>query len=58
MPTCGILRDIAIQIMHELEFNLSRSLKVKVYGIIRKPAYDFLLVNNGEYMPSAVFYEI
>ena len=37
--------------MHDLDFNLSRSLKVKVDGAIRKPTYDFLLVNDGEYMP-------
>ena len=50
MPTCSILWDIAIQNIHDLEFDLSRSLKVKVDDI-RKPTYDFLLVNDGKYMP-------
>ena len=36
--------------MHDLEFDPSRSLKVKVDGAIRKPTYDFLLVNNYDYM--------
>ena len=36
--------------MHDLEFDLSRSLKVKVHGAIEKPTYDFLLVNNYNYM--------
>ena len=37
--------------MHDLEFVLSWSLKVKVIGAIRKPTYDFLLMNNSKYMP-------
>ena len=36
--------------MHDLEFDLSRSLKVKGDDAIIKPTYDFLLVNNSEYM--------
>ena len=36
--------------MHDLEFDILRSLKVKVDGGIRKPTYDFLLVNDGKYM--------
>ena len=47
----SILQDIATQNMHDHEFELSRSLKVKVYGGIRKPTYDFLFVNNSKYMP-------
>ena len=35
--------------MHDLEFGLSRSLKVIVNG--RKPTYDFLLMNNSKYAP-------
>ena len=50
MLICSILRDIAIQNMHDLEFDLSRSLKVKV-GVIRKPTNEFLLVNNSKYVP-------
>ena len=37
--------------MNDLEFDLSRSLKVKVDDGIRKPTYDFILVNNSKYMP-------
>ena len=36
--------------MHDLEFDLSRSLKVEVIGVIRKSSYDFLLVNKYNYM--------
>ena len=36
--------------MNELEFHLSRSLKVKVNGAITKLTCDFLLVNNSKYM--------
>ena len=39
----------SIQNMHDLEFDLSRSLKDKVDGGIRKPTNDFLLVNNYNY---------
>ena len=35
--------------MHDLVFVLSRSLKVEVNCAIRKPAYDFLLVNNSKH---------
>ena len=37
--------------MHDLEFDLLRSLTVEVDGAIRKPTYDFLLVNNSTNMP-------
>ena len=50
MLICSILQDIATQNMHDLEFDLSRSLKVEVNGVIRKPTIDFLLVNNYNYM--------
>ena len=48
IPICSIVCDIAIQNMHDLEFDLSRSLKDNVDGVIRKPTYDFLLVNNSK----------
>ena len=41
---------MAIQNMPDLEFDLSRSLMVKVDGAIRKPTYDFLLLNNSKDM--------
>ena len=37
--------------MHDLEFDLSRSLRVEVIGAIRKSRYDLPLVNNSKYMP-------
>ena len=51
MHICSILQDIATQNMHDLEFVLSLSLKVEVYGANRKPMHDFLLVNSNNYMP-------
>ena len=51
MPICSILGDIATQNMQDLEFDISRSLKVKFDGAIGKPTYDFLLENNSNYMP-------
>ena len=50
MPICSILRDIATQNMHDLDFDLLRSLNVEVNGAISKLTYDFLLVNNYNYM--------
>ena len=38
--------------MHDLEFDHSRLLKVEVHGAIRKPTYDFLLVNY--YIPICI----
>ena len=51
MVICSILGDIATQNMHDVEFDISRSLKVKEDGAIRKPTYDFLSVNNSKYVP-------
>ena len=51
MNTGSILWDIAIQNLQDLKLDISRSLKVKVYGVIRMPTYDFLLVNNSKCMP-------
>ena len=48
MHIWSILGDIATKNMYDLEFDLSRSLKVKFYSVIRKPTYDFLLVNNSD----------
>ena len=45
--------------MHDLKFDLSRSLKDKVNGNIRKPTYDIVLMNSIKYIRlSAIFYEI
>ena len=50
MPIFSILWDMTIQNIHNLEFDLSRLPKVEVNVAIRKPTYDFLLVNYGKYM--------
>ncbi len=39
--------------MSDLEFDLSRSLKVKSNGAGRLPKYDFLLVSNSDYMSNS-----
>ncbi len=39
--------------MGDLEFDLSRSLKVKSNGAIRLPIYDFPLVSNSNYMSNS-----
>ncbi len=41
-----------LQIKSDLEFDLSRSLKVKSNGAFRRPIYDFLLVSNSNYLSS------
>ena len=57
MPICSLLRDIATQNMHDIEFDLSRSLNVKVDNAIIKPTYDFLLVNIINYMLICMSYK-
>ena len=42
---CSIIGVIAIQHMHDLVFDLFRSLKVKADGASKNPKYDFLLVS-------------
>ena len=37
--------------MHDLDFDLSRSLKVKANGAISKSMYDFLFNFNGNHGP-------
>ena len=39
--------------MGDLEFDLSKSLKVKSNGAVRLPIYDFLLVSNSNYMSNS-----
>ncbi len=49
-PNYAPLQDIRLQNMCDLEFDLSRSLKVKSNGAVGLPTYDFLLVSNSNYM--------
>ncbi len=46
-PNSAHLRDIRLQNFGDLEFDLSRSLKVKSNGAIRLPIYDFLFMFNS-----------
>ncbi len=48
-PNTGLLRDISLENMSDLEFDLSRSLKVKSNGAGGLPVYDFLLAPNSNY---------
>ena len=43
-------RDIKLQNLSNLAFDLSRSLKVKSNGAVRLPICDFLLVCNSKYI--------
>ncbi len=47
------LRDIRLQNLGDLEFDLSRSIKVKSKGAVRLSIYDFLLVSNSNYMSNS-----
>ncbi len=44
------LRHIRLQNLGDLEFDLSRSLKVKSNGAVGLPIYDFLLESKSNYM--------
>ena len=44
------MRDINLQNMSDLKFDLSRSLNVKSNGAFGLPMYVFLLVSNSNYM--------
>ncbi len=46
----ALLRDISFQNMCDLDFDLSRSLKVKCNGALRLSIYEFLLVSNSNHM--------
>ncbi len=49
-PSYFSLQDTRLQNLGDLEFDLSRSLKVKSNGAIGLSIYDFLLVSNSNYM--------
>ena len=49
----ALLRDIKLQNLGDLEFDLSRSLKVKSNGAVGLPIYEFLLVSNSNYMSNS-----
>ncbi len=41
---------VGLQNLGDLEFDLSRSLKVNSNGAVGLPIYDFLLLSNSNYM--------
>ena len=52
-PKCLLLPDTRLQNQSDLEFDLSRSLKVKFNGAVGVSIYDFLLVSNSNYMSTS-----
>ena len=46
-PNMAPLRGVRLQNLGDLEFDFSRSLKVKSNGAVGLPMYDFLLVSNS-----------
>ena len=46
-PYSAPLRDIAIQNLSDLDFDFSRSLRVKCNSVIGLPVYAFLIVTYG-----------
>ncbi len=51
-PNTALLPDISLQNTSDLEFDLSRSLKVKSNDAIGLPIYGFLLMFNGNIGPN------
>ena len=51
-PNMAPLRDIRLQNMSDIEFDLSRSLKVKSDGTVGLPIYGFLLMFNSNIGPN------
>ncbi len=49
----GPLQDIRLQNLSDLEFNLSRSLKVICDDVIGLPTYAFLLMFNSNLLPKS-----
>ncbi len=49
-PNLAPLRDISLQNLGDLDFDLSRSLKVRSNGAVGLPIYDFLLMSNSNYV--------
>ena len=52
-PNLASLRDIRLRHLCDLEFDLSRSLKVKSSGAVGLSIYDFLLITNSNYMSTS-----
>ena len=52
-PNSAPLRDIRLSNLSDLEFDLSRSLKVKYDGFLGRPIYGFLLMFNNNIWPNS-----
>ena len=50
-PNTALLQDISLQNMSDLDFDPSRSLKIKSNDAVGLPIYDFLFVSDSSYMP-------
>ncbi len=57
-PNSAALRDIRLRNFGDLDFDLSRSLKVKCNGAIELPIYGFLLMVNSNIWPNTALFEI
>ncbi len=49
-PNWAPLQDISFQIMSDLDYDFSRSLKVKSNGAVRLLIHDFLFMSNSDHM--------
>ncbi len=49
---CIPFRSATTQNLSDLDFDLSRSLKIKCHGVIGLPIYGFLLMINGNLGPN------
>ncbi len=52
-PYYALLQDIVLQNLSYLDFNLSRSLRVKCDSAIGLPIYTFLLMSNSNIWPNS-----
>ncbi len=52
-PNRDLLRHICFHNLGDLEFDLSRSLKIKCDGAIGLPTYGFLLMVNSNIWPNS-----
>ncbi len=52
-PNSAPLQDMRLRNLSDLEFDLSRSLKVKCYDVIGLSLYAFLLMFNSNICPNS-----
>ncbi len=56
-PKSAPLRDIMLQTMSNLDFNLSGSLKVKCDNVVGLPIYTFPSKSNSKMWPNSALYD-